>query len=124
MADGTHDYGALIAYRVLAQGTPVVASDGSTIGTVDRVLYVEAEDVFDGIVVTTAGGPRFVDRDDVDRIYERAVVTVLTTEQAAALQPPEAGAPAYVADSGGGDGPSLGDRFRRWFGKARWRREG
>lgn len=123
MAEETHDYGAPIAYAVLAPGTAVVAADHSSIGTVERVLYVAAEDLFDGIIVTTAEGPRFVDRDQIDRIFERAVVTVLTPEQARALPPPEAGSPAYVADSGGGDGPTLHDRFRRWFGKARWRQQ-
>ena len=123
MADETHDYGRPIAYAVLAPGTAVVASDYSSIGTVERVVYVEAEDVFDGVVVTTAEGPRFVDRDQIDRIFERAVVTVLTAEQARALPPPEAGSPAYVTDPGDGVGRSLHDRFRRWFGKARWHRQ-
>ena len=123
MADETHDYGSPIAYAVLAPGTAVVASDSSSIGTVERVLSVAAEDVFDGIVVTTAAGPRFVDRDQIDCIFERAVVTLLTAEEARALPPPEPGAPAYVTDPGYGVGPSLHDRFRRWFGKARWHRQ-
>ena len=123
MPDEPRDYGPPIAYLALAQGTAVVASDHSSIGTVEQVLYVEAEDVFDGIVVTTVEGLRFVDRDDVDRIYERAVVTVLTPEQARALAPPEPGAAAYTVDPGEDAGPSFGDRFRRLFGKSRWHRQ-
>lgn len=117
----SRDYGAPIAYLVLAQGTAVVASDHSPIGAVEHVLYVEAEDVFDGIVVQTPDGLRFVDRDDVDRIFERAVVTALTPDQARALPPPDSSAPAYGVDPGDGIGPSLHDHYRRLFGKGRWK---
>ena len=120
MPDEPRDYGSPIAYLVLEQGTAVVASDHSPIGAVEHVLYVEAEDVFDGIVVQTRDGLRFVDRDDVDRIFERCVVTTLSPEQASALPPPDSGAPAYGVDPGDGVGPSLHDHYRRLFGKGRW----
>ena len=117
----SRDYGAPIAYLVLEQGTAVVASDHSPIGAVEHVLYVEAEDVFDGIVVQTPDGLRFVDRDDVDRIFERAVVTALTPDQARTLPPPDSSAPSYGVDPGDGIGPSLHDHYRRLFGKGRWK---
>ena len=120
MPDETPDYGSPIAYLVLEKGTAVVASDHSSIGVVEHVLYVAEEDVFDGIVVETPAGLRFVDRDDIDRIFERCVLTLLSAEQARALPPPEPGAPAYATDPGDGVGPSLHDHYRRLFGKGRW----
>jgi hypothetical protein len=120
--DETSDYGSPIAYAVLKAGTPVYTADREQIGTVDSVLAVPQEDVFDGIVIQTAQGPRFVDAPDVDRIFERGVLTTLTVEQATALPPHEQGPPVYGVDPSIGAGKSLGDRFRRLFGKARWQK--
>ena len=50
----TDDRGAPIAYTVLAEGTPVHASDGSEVGTVKRVLADEGTDIFDGIIARHA----------------------------------------------------------------------
>jgi hypothetical protein len=123
MAAEPTDCGQPIAYLVLQNGTAVYASDRSTIGTVEHVLFVVEEDIFEGIVVETHEGLRFVDRDDVDRIFERCVLTTLTAEQARALPPPESGAPVYDVDPADGAGPSLHDHYRRLFGKAHWHEE-
>jgi hypothetical protein len=53
---------------------------------------------FDGIVVPTAEGLRFVDRDEIDNITTVQVRCVLTDEQAQTLSPPD-GAPVYQANS-------------------------
>ena len=50
-----------IAYTALEPGTPVQSSDGQQFGTVVAVLVVEEVSVFDGIVVETPAGTRFVD---------------------------------------------------------------
>ena len=122
MSDGSPDLGSPISYFVLKQGTAVHAAGGEPIGTVDRVLYVEQEDVFDGIVVHTDRGLRFVDSEQVDRIYERGVVTTLTVDEAAKLPPPQSGAPVYGVDAAEATGRSIGDRLRRLFGKGGWKR--
>ena len=71
------------------------------------MLYVAEEDIFDGIVVQTSDGLRFVEASDVDRIYERRVITSLSPENAQALPAPE-GAPAvYDVDPADGIGPSI-----------------
>jgi hypothetical protein len=114
------DCGSPIAYLVLDQGTAVYAAGREQIGTVEHVRFVEEEDVFEGIVIRTGAGLRFVDSDRVGRIYERCVLTTLTREQAEALPSPEAGPPVYAADPADGIGTSFRDRFRRLFGKARW----
>jgi hypothetical protein len=120
---GTDDCGSPVAYLVLEVGTAVYASDGSPIGTVEHVLFVPEEDVFEGIVVATADGPRFVERDDVDRIFERCVFTTLTEAEARSLPAPDPGAPAYHVDPALAAGSSLRDHYLRLFRKGGWLEE-
>ena len=67
------DAGDQIGYLVLAKGTPVVTTDGVTLGTVARVQDNAREHIFDGLVVKTEDGRVFVDAPEVARIYERRV---------------------------------------------------
>lgn len=90
----------------LAKGTPVLTADGQEFGRVRRVLQVQVKNIFDGIVVRTARGDRFLDAPEVERIYERAVVTSLSADEAAALPEP---------------GSSLGAKAERSM-KRTWRR--
>ena len=78
-----------IAYTALEAGTPVQTSDGQPFATVRSVLVDEKVSVFDGIVVETAEGTRFVDADDVGTIYTTHVRTTLSAEQARNLPVPE-----------------------------------
>ena len=50
----TDDLGAPISYLALEEGTAVFAADGDEVGHVAHVLAVEEEDIFDGIVISTA----------------------------------------------------------------------
>lgn len=112
-----------IAYTALHRGTAVVSSDGQQFGTVEHVLAVDEVDVFDGIVVKTAQGARFVDAGQVGSIYPSRVETTLTAAQADQLPAPDQDAPAYDADADDDTGESLGDRFGRMFGRGKWKRE-
>jgi hypothetical protein len=87
--DVSDDDGHAIGYKVLKRGTPVRTSDGVQIGTVRRVQDNAREHIFDGIVIDTADGRRFVDAPEIARIFERAVVLTITAEQAQQL--PEQG---------------------------------
>ena len=78
-----------IAYTALQPGTPVRTSDGQQFATVQAVLVDEKVSVFDGIVVQTAAGTRFVDADQIGSIYTTYVCTTLSAEQAADLPLPE-----------------------------------
>jgi len=78
----TEDDGHAIAYKVLRRGTPVRSSDGIQVGTVRRVLENARENIFDGIVVDTRDGKRFVDAPEVARIAERAVTLTITADDA------------------------------------------
>jgi hypothetical protein len=53
--------GEPISYRALAVGTDVMNIDGTSIGTVEHVLQEPDLDLFDGIVIATSAGIRFVD---------------------------------------------------------------
>ena len=110
------DDGHAISYKVLARGTPVVASDGTPVGSVREVLENIAEHIFDGLVIDTAGGERFVDAPEIARIAERRVTLTLDAEGAAALPERDPkGAPTYRANARGG-------RLSRLFGGG-WKRD-
>jgi hypothetical protein len=82
------DRGDPISYRVLEKGTPVETSDGQPFGRVKQVLEVRAKDVFDGVVVKTPDGDRFVDADEIDRLYENLMLLSIDAETAALLPKP------------------------------------
>ena len=108
------DDGVAISYKVLKSGTEVRSADGEVVGTVMRVLEADREHIFDGIVIRTNAGERFVDAPEVARIAERAVTLTITAAEAGQLPEPERGPPEYRAD------PDAG-RLRRLFGGG-WRR--
>jgi len=114
--------GQSISYEALTVGTPVQSSSGLTFGTVEHVLQVPELDLFDGIVVATQQGLRFVDRDQLTEITTSEVRTVLTDAQAADLPAP-AGTPVYRVDALQDVGPSLSARLGRMFGREHWIRE-
>jgi hypothetical protein len=79
------DEGHQIGYKVLARGTPVHSSDGVVVGTVHQVLDNQREHIFDGIVMKTREGLRFVDAPEVARIAERRVTLTIDAAEAAGL---------------------------------------
>jgi hypothetical protein len=91
------EWGERIAYTALSKGTPVYLSDETTLlGRVKRVMAVPEKDVFDGIVVSTASGDRFVDAPETGAMYERAVLLKIDAEEASRLPDPK-GNPAVMA---------------------------
>jgi hypothetical protein len=113
--------GRRISYQALGKGVSVRASGGEEIGTVEHVLQVPELDVFDGIVLRTAGGLRFADADQVADVTDRYVVLSLPVEEAERLGRPE-GPPVFHADPSEDAGGSLHDWFGRLFGRAHWKR--
>ena len=85
------DDGHAIGYKVLSRGTPVRTSDGVQIGTVRRVQDNAREHIFDGIVIATPRGQRFVDAPEVARITENRVTLTIDAEEAATLPAPRRG---------------------------------
>jgi hypothetical protein len=86
--DADDDY--QIGYQALGRGVPVVTSDGVTVGTVHRVLDNAREHIFDGIVIATDDGQRFVDAPEVARITRRRVTLSIDSEAAKVLPSPRA----------------------------------
>ena len=84
------DSGEPIAYMVLGEGTAVYSSDGEELGSVKRVLADNEADIFDGLIVDTPEGDRFVDAPHVDELYERAVVLKLSADDAQHMPEPTA----------------------------------
>jgi hypothetical protein len=105
------DVGDPISYEVLERGTPVYGADGVQVGTVEHVLAVPEEDVFDGIVITDHEGAlhhghRFADADDVAAIHTHGVTLRLDAAECHRLPRPSAN-PAVMRDDPT-QGPSSG----------------
>jgi uncharacterized protein YrrD len=79
------DHGHQIGYKALPRGVPVHTADGERLGTVHKVLDNAREHIFDGIVVSTANGRRFIDAPEVARITEKRVTLTIDAAEAAAL---------------------------------------
>ena len=82
------DDGHQIGYLALPTGTPVHTSDGVLLGTVQRVQDNAREHIFDGIVVETKEGRRFVDAPEVAHIAERMVTLTVPAAEVLASSPP------------------------------------
>jgi hypothetical protein len=78
-----------VAWRAMPYRAPVVAADGSEIGTAESLLGDEEEDIFHGIVVKNrhGGKPLEIPAARITRITERHVLTNLTDSDVAALPP-------------------------------------
>jgi hypothetical protein len=74
-----------IGYQAVPRGVPVIATGGEVVGTVHRVLDNAREHIFDGIVISTDDGRRFVDAPEVARITNRRVLLTIDAEEAKAL---------------------------------------
>ena len=74
-----------IGYQALPRGVPVVTSDGVRMGVVHRVQDNAREHIFDGIVVKTDKGNRFVDAPEVARITLRQVTLTIDASEVSAL---------------------------------------
>jgi hypothetical protein len=87
----TETPGEPVSYLALAPRTPVYADGWVAVGRVREVLSDQALDVFDGIIIRTHHGDRFVDADQIDSLYERAVLLKLSAEECGALPRPRPG---------------------------------
>ena len=103
-----------IAYTALEAGTPVHTRDGQPFATVRSVLVDERVSVFDGIVVVTEDGARFVDADQIGSIWTTHVHTTLSAEEAAELPPPDGSNLVEIKPPG-----SVGQRLGRMFGRGK-----
>ena len=108
-----------ISYHAAVPGTPVLSSTGTEIGTLEHVLEVPQVDVFDGIVIATRNGLRFIDADRVELITIRNIRCSLDDAEANRLPPPD-GAAVYTVSALDEIGDSLHERLGRMFGRPHW----
>jgi hypothetical protein len=118
----TVDEGLPIAYQMLDEGVPVLASDGQQVGTVGSVLSAPEEDVFHGLLINTPGhGVRFLEAASIASIHEQGVDLRIDTAAAQSLPAPEHAAPVYDED------PEQQQKWRHWVhritGRSDWNHE-
>lgn len=111
-----------VSYQGAVLGTPVLSTTGAMIGTLEHVLEVADLDLFDGIVVATRHGVRFIDAGRVTRITRTHLETDLDDAEAAQLPAPD-GPPVYHVDAFQYSGHDLRDFLGRMFGRPHWTRE-
>jgi hypothetical protein len=116
------DEGLPIAYELLEEGVPVLASDGEQVGTVGAVLQEPEKDIFHGLLIDTPSrGVRFVEAGAIASIHEHGVDLRIDSQAARELPPPEHRAPVY------GEDPSRQQGWRHWVhvitGRGDWDRE-
>src|SRR5690349_15987592 len=83
------DEGPPTSYLLLARATPVYGSDGRTAGKVKQVLCAPAADIFDGLVIATADGDRYIPAEHVAVIHTRGVDLSISSLEVAELPVPE-----------------------------------
>jgi uncharacterized protein YrrD len=87
------DLGQPSSYLSLGKGTECFSCDGEKVGTVEHVLAMPEDDIFDGIVLDTSvlpGGHRFVDAEQVEEIFDRGVLLKIDRQVAEGLPEPTA----------------------------------
>jgi hypothetical protein len=112
-----------IAYEALTKGTRVVTGTGTEIGAVEHVLADSSLDLFDGIVVKTADGLRFVAADQVGLITVGTVKTKIADDEIAALPKPHTGDAVFRDDLEEYDGNGLSKWFGKMFLREHWTRD-
>jgi hypothetical protein len=111
-----------ISYKAAVIGTPVLSTSGAQIGTLEHVLEVPDLDLFDGIVIATHAGLRFIDADQVREITRSHIQSSLDDTGASQLPPPD-GPPVYRVDALQYTGHSFHDVLGRLFRRPHWTRE-
>jgi hypothetical protein len=109
-----------VSYEGVPEGVPLLSTTGKQFGTLEKVLEIPSEDLFDGVIVKTHHGRRFVDRDQIAEITTEYIRCDLDDDAAAKLPEPS-GDPAYHASSGYGEGNTFREWVHRTFGHGGWK---
>lgn len=76
-----------LAWIAMPYRAPVVAADGSEIGSAESLLGDEKEDIFHGIVVRRDFKSKEIPAARIKRITGKGVITDLSADEVEALQP-------------------------------------
>jgi hypothetical protein len=112
-----------IAYEALKKGTPVLSATGTRIGIVEHVLADYGLDLFDGLVVKTHDGLRFVTADQVGLITTAAVHSKVADADIPNLQKPHQGDEVFHGDPEKYEGTGFQNWFGRMFMREHWMRD-
>ena len=76
-----------VAWRAMPYQAPVLATDGTVIGSAESLLGDEEEDIFHGIVVKQASGSRLLEIDaaQIEKITEQRIYTKVSSDQVGLL---------------------------------------
>lgn len=111
------DHGDPISYLVLQPGTPCFTADDHPVGSVKRVLAVPDDDIYDGLILHTDDGERFVDAEHATRLYEHGVILDLDADQLHHLPDPSPSPAALKVQPDDvvkhGFGEELGETLRK-----------
>lgn len=116
----TSDSARPVSYEGVPDGVPLLSSTGRQFGTLYKVLEIPEEDLFDGVIVETGRGHRFVDRDQIVEITTEYIKCELDDEAADQLPEPS-GTAAFTADPSYGEGNSFRAWVHRTFGHGGWK---
>jgi hypothetical protein len=83
------DLGPPTSYLELSKGLQCYSCDGEALGKVDEVRAAPDQDIFDGIVIDTGEGRRFIEAAHVEEIFERGVLLRIDRAAAQTLPAPE-----------------------------------
>ena len=113
---------AAISYQAAVPGSPVLTRSGQEIGTLEHVLEVPETGRFDGIVIATDWGLRFIDADRIELITICNIRCSLDDAEAGRLPPP-VGAAVYRVSSLDEIGDSLHERLGLMFRRPHWTKD-
>jgi hypothetical protein len=116
------DEDTAVSYQAAVPGSPVLTSAGTVIGTLEHVLQVPELDVFDGIVIATKSGLRFIDARQIERITIRSIRCSIDSDEAGRLPAPD-GPAVYRVDALADTGNSMHDKLGRMFRRPHWTQE-
>ena len=113
---------AAISYQAAVPGSPVLTRSGQEIGTLEHVLEVPGLGRFDGIVIATDWGLRFIGADRIELITICNIRCSLDDAEAGRLPPP-VGSAVYQVSSLDEIGDSRHARLGRMFLRPHWTEE-
>jgi hypothetical protein len=111
-----------VSYEGVPKGVPLLSSSGKEFGTLLKVLEIPSEDLFDGVIVKTDHGHRFVDRDQIAEITTEFIRCDIADAETDRLPEPS-GTPAFDADDSYGEGNTFREWVHRTFGHKGWKKE-
>jgi hypothetical protein len=111
-----------VSYEGVPLGVPLLSSTGQQFGTLAKVLEIPSEDLFDGVIVNTDHGRRFVDRDQISEITTEYIKCDLD-DLATTRLPEPSGSPVFDADAEYGAGNTFREWVHRTFGHGGWKAE-